>query len=135
MKKIRIIISIIITILSVKINSQDNPFTFLSEITSKVQTNCKLKGESDVRQFSDCDTESNYTNNQICCLIYGINADRTNYRGCVAMNLTMFANKTLEYDSETISGRLICDKNYNYDNYYKNSFIFSLFLIIFILVN
>ena len=84
--------------------------------------NCKSKGDSGVRQFSECDQESNYTNGQICCFAYGTNADGTSFRGCISMNLTMFQNRTLTYNSDTISGTVVCDKNYNYDNYLKYSF-------------
>ena len=79
--------------------------------------NCKSKGETGVKGFSDCNQVSNYTNDQVCCFIYGTNADGSSYRGCVAMNMTMFGNKTFSYDSETISGTLICDINYNFSNY------------------
>ena len=122
---------IILTFLS-SINTQGELFFYLSETTKKVMQNCKLKGEKGVRQFSDCDLESNYTNNQICCYVSGINSNGTDYNGCIAMDANMFGNKTLKYESHKITGTLICDKNYNCGKYYKNILAFLMFILVFI---
>ena len=133
MKIIRTIIKFLLFMFLKSINCQFT-FTYLSNVTLEVMENCKLKGENGVKQFSDCEPASNYTNNQVCCYIYGNNLDGTNYRGCIAMSVKMFANKTLSYESETISGTLICDKNYNYGNYNKNSIAFYLYIFISIIL-
>ena len=133
MKKIISLILFIFSFLET-INCQFEVFGYLSSITLQVMSNCKSRGETGVKQFSDCNQASNYTNDQICCYIYGINADGTSYRGCIAMNMTMFGNKTLSYDSETISGTLICDANYNFSNYFKNCMIFYLYLFVVIII-
>ena len=123
-------ILLIILYIFIETVKAQNPFTYLSAVTQQVMANCKSKGDSGVRQFSECDQESNYTNGQICCLAYGTNADGTSFRGCISMNLTMFQNRTLTYNSDTISGTVVCDKNYNYDNYLKYSFFFLSYLYI-----
>ena len=120
---------IIITFLST-INAQFDIFFYLSNITKKVRENCRLRGEQRVRHFSDCDLESNYTNNQICCMISGINANGTLYNGCIAMDANIFGNKTLTYESDKITGTVICDKNYNSGNYFNNIFIFSIYVLL-----
>ena len=132
MKIINSLIYIIINFF-ISINAADvviNPFSYLSPVTLQVMENCKLKGESEVKQFSDCDKASNYTNNQICCYVFGINTDGTSYRGCVAVDLEIFGNKTTEYKSDKLSGTLICDLNYNFDKYYKSSNILFSFILI-----
>ena len=120
---------IIITFLS-PINTQVDIFFYLSNITKQVRENCRLKGERGVRSFSDCDLESNYTNNQICCMISGINANETDYNGCIAMDANIFGNKTLTYESDKITGTVICDKNYNSGNYFNNIFIFFIYVLL-----
>ena len=132
--KIFRIITILILSFIITINSQENPFIyFLSEQSIMDTEKCKAKGENGVKQFSDCETESNYDNQQICCLIYGTNLDGTSYRGCIAMNSTMFYNKSVSYKSSTISGTVICTDYFNLSEYYKYPLIFYLFLFIILL--
>ena len=129
--KIFRIITILILSFIITINSQENPFIFFLSEQSIIDTEkCKAKGENGVKQFSDCETESNYDNQQICCLIYGTNSDGTSYRGCIAMNSTMFYNKSVSYKSSTISGTVICTDYFNLSDYYKYPLIFYLFLFI-----
>ena len=129
--KIFRIITILILSFIITINSQENPFILLLSEQSIIDTEkCKAKGENGVKQFSDCETESNYDNQQICCLIYGTNSDGTSYRGCIAMNSTMFYNKSVSYKSSTISGTVICTDYFNLSDYYKYPLIFYLFLFI-----
>ena len=129
--KIFRIITILILSFIITINSQENPFIFFLSEQSIIDTEkCKAKGENGVKQFSDCETESNYDNQQICCLIYGTNSDGTSYRGCIAMNSTMFYNKSVSYKSSTISGTVICTDYFNLSEYYKYPLIFYLFLFI-----
>ena len=133
MKKLRIITSLMLSFIVV-INSLDNPFIyFLSDQSLIDYENCLAKGERGVKQFSDCDTESNYDNQQVCCYIYGTNLDGTLYRGCMVMNTTLFLNKTFSYTSSSISGTVVCTKDFNFSYYYKNPFIFYLFLFIILL--
>ena len=87
---------------------------------------CKSKGDSqNVRLFSDCNTESDYDNDLVCCLISGNDLDGTKYKGCIAMNNFMFSNKSLSYESDGISGTVICDENYNSDFYLKVLYFFN----------
>ena len=135
LNKMKIINSLlfIVIIYSISINAADvviNPFSYLSPVTLQVMENCKLKGESEVKQFSDCDKVSNYTNNQICCYVFGINTDGSSYKGCVAMDLDIFGNKTMEYKSDKLTGTLICDINYNFEKYLKSSNILFSFIFI-----
>ena len=131
MKKLRIITSLMLSFIVV-INSLDNPFIFFLSNQSLIldYENCLAKGEMGVKQFSDCDTESNYDNQQVCCYIYGTNLDGTLYRGCMVMNTTLFLNKTFSYTSSSISGTVVCTKDFNFSFYYKNPLIFYLFLFI-----
>ena len=130
----KIIESLIIIITFLQYINSQTFFFYLSNITQQVINNCKSKGETGVRQFSDCDLESNYTNNQICCYVTGINVDGTDYRGCVAMDLKIFGNKTLSYESHKLSATLICDKNYNFGKYYKNIFNFLIYIGLFLIL-
>ena len=134
MKKLRILTSLMLSFIVV-INSLDNPFIFFLSNQSLIldYENCLAKGEMGVKQFSDCDTESNYDNQQVCCYIYGTNLDGTLYRGCMVMNTTLFLNKTFSYTSSSISGTVVCTKDFNFSYYYKNPLIFYLFLFIILL--
>ena len=122
---------IIITFLS-PIKTQLDIFFYLPSITRNVMENCRLKGEKGVRHFSDCDIESNYTNNQICCFVTGINTNGTDYNGCIAVDANIFGNKTLKYESNKLTGTLICDKNYNCGKYYKNIFVILIYIFLFL---
>ena len=133
MKKLRILTSLMLSFIVV-INSLDNPFIYFLSNQSLIEyENCLAKGEMGVKQFSDCDTESNYDNQQVCCYIYGTNLDGTLYRGCMVMNTTLFLNKTFSYTSSSISGTVVCTKDFNFSYYYKNPLIFYLFLFIILL--
>ena len=62
---------------------------YLDEITVNVSNVCKAYGENNrVKQFSDCSPLSNITNLQICCYLTGVNADKSHYEGCIAVNYT-----------------------------------------------
>ena len=54
----KIIESLIIIITFLQYINSQAFFFYLSNITQQVINNCKSKGESGVRQFSDCDLES-----------------------------------------------------------------------------
>ena len=107
----------------------------LEDITENVTEECRLYGENNrVRQFSDCHTKSNLTNLQVCCYLTGVNADKSQYIGCIAVNSTLFMNKSIEYSSTGISGSLICTDNYSSMSYinisYFNLFLFIIFLFL-----
>ena len=129
----RILISFIFSILIIfpKIICEDSGS--LKDITTSVSNACKEYGEKNkVRQFSDCNSFSNLDNNQVCCYLSGIEADKSHYGGCIAVSSTLFLNKTISYSSKWISGNLICTDNYISHNYIKVS-IFSIILFIIIL--
>ncbi len=107
-------------------------FTYLDELTGKIAKNCKEYGESNrIKQFSDCYPASNLSHNQVCCYVTGVNADKTHYDGCVAVNSTLFLNKSIEYSSTGISGKLICTEYYDYLHFINISF-YNLLLIVLI---
>ena len=54
--KVTKILLIIIYIFIEIVKAQDT-FSYLSPITQQVMANCKSKGDSGVRQFSECDRE------------------------------------------------------------------------------
>ena len=129
----RILISFIFSILIIfpKIICEDSGS--LKDITTSVSNACKEYGEKNkVRQFSDCNSLSNLDNNQVCCYLSGIEADKSHYGGCIAVSSTLFLNKTISYSSKWISGKLICTDYYISHNYIKVS-IFSIILFIIIL--
>ena len=106
----------------------------ITDITAYVSEQCKIYGENNrVRQFSDCNTKSNLTNLQVCCYLTGINADKSQYIGCIAVNSTLFMNKSIEYSSTGISGSLICTDDYSFMSYinisYLNLFLFIIFIL------
>ena len=114
----RILISFIFSILIIfpKIICEDSGS--LKDITTSVSNACKEYGEKNkVRQFSDCNSFSNLDNNQVCCYLSGIEADKSHYGGCIAVSSTLFLNKTISYSSKWISGNLICTDNYISHNY------------------
>ena len=114
----RILISFILSILIIfpKIICEDSGS--LKDITTSVSNACKEYGEKNkVRQFSDCNSFSNLDNNQVCCYLSGIEADKSHYGGCIAVSSTLFLNKTISYSSKWISGNLICTDNYISHNY------------------
>ena len=107
---------------------------YLDEITVNVSNICKAYGENNrVKQFSDCSPLSNITNLQICCYLTGVNADKSHYEGCIAVNYTLFFNKSISYTSSGISGSLICTNDYTSNNYINIS-IFNLTLFILFLL-
>ena len=126
------ILIIILYIIKI-INCQYETFFYLTPDELYRINKCKNKGTTqNVRTFSDCNTESDIENKSICCLVSGYESDGTKYRGCIAMNSDMFSNKTVSYESDFISGKVICDENYNSDFYYKSLIIFyiNLFLVL-----
>ena len=108
-------------------------FSYWEDVTTKVATLCKdsVQGKR-VKQFSDCNIYSNLSNFQICCYITGVNADKSHYDGCIAVNSTLFENKTITYSSSGISGSLICTNDYTSHNYINVS-IFNIILYMTIL--
>ena len=103
-------------------------------LITQVANRCKEFGEQNrVKQFSECEPYSNNATSQICCYLTGVNADKSHYEGCIAVNSVLFGNKSISYSSSTISGTLICTKDYTSNNYIKISifhlFLFGLFII------
>ena len=120
-------ILLILFILLNYINSQNQTFNAVEE--------CKKKGERfGVREFSECEKESDYVNNYICCYYNGKNGT-SNQEGCIALDYEIFVNKTVSYKvNDDISFNIICDTNYNFAYYYKNSFIFIFCIFITFLI-
>ena len=110
-------------------------FDYVDDITNYVKEQCKIYGENNrVRQFSDCHTKSNLTNLQVCCFLTGVNADKSQYVGCIAVNSTLFMNKSIEYSSTGISGSLICTDNYSFMSYINISYFYLFLFITFLLL-
>ena len=110
-------------------------FEYYTDITNYVQEQCKSYGENNrVRQFSDCHTKSNLTNMQVCCYLTGVNADKSQYIGCIAVNSTLFMNKSIEYSSTGISGSLICTDEYSFMSYINISYFYLFLFITFLLL-
>ena len=121
-----------IYLLLIFLNEITADFEYQDDITTKVVNECKEYGENNrVRQYSDCHQKSNLTNLQVCCYLTGVNADKSQYTGCIAVNSTLFLNKSIQYTSSGISGSLICTDNYTSMNFINISYL-NLFLIIII---
>ena len=119
----------VIFLLSQIINSE---VSFVDDLSSQIAKKCKEHGETNrIKQFSDCNPVSNLTNNQVCCYVTGVNSDKTTYDGCIAVNSTLFLNKSIEYASTGMSGKLICTEYYNYIHFINISF-YNLLLIVII---
>ena len=104
--------------------------SYTDNLTAQIASNCKkISDENRVKEFSDCNKGSNLENMQICCYYYGVNADKSHTEGCIAVNSTLFSNKSITYSSSGISGSLICTDNYTFSNYINIS-LFNLFLLI-----
>ena len=98
------------------------------DLTTQIANECKAtSNRKRVKQFSDCFNITHIANKQVCCYLYGANADKTHTEGCIAVNSDLFWNKSISYSSGSISGNLICTEDYTSNNYIKIS-IFSLIL-------
>ena len=129
-----VIVRIFISILIIHPKIVYSQMEFGDPLTIEVSNKCKEIGEKNrVKGFSDCDQGSNLDNYQICCYYYGVNADKTHTEGCIAVNSTLFLNKSISYSSSGISGSLICTDNYTFSNYINIS-LFNLFLLIIFLL-
>ena len=106
---------------------QKPPDSSTKDVTQTVEEDCK--NVRFPKRFTQCNQKSNLDNMQICCYLTGVNADKTPYDGCIAVNSTLFANKTIEFESSGLSGRLICTENYSFMNYIYIS-IFNIFIFI-----
>ena len=96
--------------------------------TSASSLKCKERGERfRPKSFSDCDVET--VNTTICCFFTGTyNGERS--EGCVAMDRDIFSNKSVNIEYGKVSAILICDSNYNYEKYFKNTYFLFLFIFI-----
>ena len=100
-----------------------------------ISNTCKEYGENNrVKQFADCNNINGKDNNQICCYLSGVNAHKTHYEGCIAVNYDLFNNKTVTYSSTGISGSLICSDDYTSHNYINVSFFNLILFIISLLI-
>ena len=120
---------IFILLISLKlINTQINPQDTYSSATAE---KCREKGERGrPRKYEDCKSESDQNNT--CCFITGT-YNGENYKGCIAMDAEIFANRSVKYNFKSISATLICLDNYNFDKFINNSFLFYFYLFILIL--
>ncbi len=127
---LRLLLSIIF-LFSLKIKSQPvEGYDIYQDPITVGAAKCKEYGEKNrIKQFSDCEPMSNENISQICCYITGVNADKSHYDGCIGVNSTLFANKSIEFSSSGISGKLICTNNYESMNFINISF-YNLLLII-----
>ena len=76
--------------------------------------------------YDDCSKFNNEENNTICCYVTGVSGS-TDSSGCLEVHI-LFLNKTLEYNSDNVSGKLICTSSKS------NSFFLSCFLFYFIVI-
>ncbi len=76
--------------------------------------------------YDDCSKFNNEENNTICCYVTGVSGS-TDSSGCLEVHI-LFLNKTLEYSSDNVSGKLICTSSKS------NSFFLSCFLFYFIVI-
>ncbi len=76
--------------------------------------------------YDDCSKFNNEENNTICCYVTGVSGS-TDSSGCLEVHI-LFLNKTLEYNSDNVSGKLICTSSKS------NSFFLSCFLFYFIAI-
>lgn len=92
---------------------------------------CKAYGESSrPSSYEDCSKLNAPECQTLCCYLTGINADKTTYKGCIAMN-QIFEGKHLVYESSTLKGTLVCEENFNACTYYSRIIInFILILLI-----
>ena len=76
--------------------------------------------------YDDCSKFNNEENNTICCYVTGVSGS-TDSSGCLEVHI-LFLNKTLEYSSDNVSGKLICTSSKS------SSFFLSCFLFYFIVI-
>ena len=127
-KRIIRLIFFVIFLLSQIIKSE---ISLMNGLSSEIAKKCKELGEKNrVKQFTDCNPASNLSNSQVCCYVTGLNADKTSYDGCIAVNSTLFLNKSIEYSSTGMSGKLICTEYYNYIHFINISFYKLLLIVI-----
>ncbi len=99
---------------------------------AKFTEDCKEYGEKNrVSSYLDCSKLNNEEKKYLCCYLTGINHDKSTYNGCIAVNI-LFKDKFLSYESSTISGKLICQKDYSFSNFLKHSFITIFLVVLFI---
>lgn len=79
---------------------------------------------SSANSYDDCSKYNNEENNTICCYVTGVSGS-TDSSGCLEVHI-LFLNKTLEYNSDNVSGKLICTSSKS------NSFFIRNFLFYFI---
>lgn len=93
---------------------------------------CKAHGDSSrPSSYEDCAKLNAPECQTLCCYLTGINADKTTYKGCIAMN-QVFAGKHLVYESNTLKGTLVCEENYNKGLYYSAAIINILYVFLLI---
>ena len=111
----------------------------LPKITKNETEEKKIKNKRKIDEASTCDSASSYAssyedcskfnneeNNTICCYVTGVSGS-TDSSGCLEVHI-LFLNKTLEYNSDNVSGKLICTSSKS------NSFFLSCFLFYFIAI-
>ena len=102
-----------------------------SSAKREAQEKCKTYGENNkVRKFEECNVYSNSSLNIVCCYVTGTNPDKSDYDGCIGLS-SVFANKSLSYETKTFSAKLICEENYSFHKIIKLSVIISMFSFVF----
>ena len=127
-KLIRIFIYLLVIYPIIKLQEQ------AVDLTTQIANECKNTSDKKrVKQFSDCFNITHTYNHQVCCYLYGVNADKSHTEGCIAVNSDLFWNKSISYSSAGISGNLICTDDFSANNYIYISILNIFLLFIFLL--
>lgn len=130
MKKAFYISTILFSIFSIIRCPDENA----SNDASDGDTPCVRAGaNNNARTYDDCKSYSNETAETICCLVQG-SSGGTDGTSCLDVDI-LFENKTIDYENNGISGKLICTSgNVNNGNYIIFSEFFFLFYLAFVLL-
>lgn len=114
--------------------ADENTNSNTNTTTTTGDTPCVRAGaNNNAKTYDDCKSYSNETAETICCLVQG-SSGGTDGTSCLDVDI-LFENKTIDYENNGISGRLICTSgNVNSGNYIIFSEYFSLFYLAFVLL-
>ena len=85
---------------------------------------CESQGQS-ANSYDDCSKYNDEENNKICCYVTGVSGS-TDSSGCLEVHI-LFLNKTLEYKSDKVSGKLICTSS-KQSSFYLSNYLFYFIL-------